>query len=83
MNKIILTLVAAMTMSFAACAQNKGDSNMQTENKPLVVYFSATGTQPERLRRSQAALCTRLFRNKPILPMTSTGTTGNRAVRWK
>ena len=31
-------------MSFAACAQNKGDSNMQNENKPLVVYFSATGT---------------------------------------
>ena len=44
MNKIILTLAAVMTMSFAACAQNKGDSNMQTENKPLVVYFSATGT---------------------------------------
>ena len=44
MNKIILTLAAVMTMSFAACAQNKGDSNMQTGNKPLVVYFSATGT---------------------------------------
>ena len=44
MNKIILTLAAVMTMSFAACAQNKGDSNMQNENKPLVVYFSATGT---------------------------------------
>ena len=33
-----------MTMSFAACAQNKGEKSMQTENKPLVVYFSATGT---------------------------------------
>ena len=50
MNKIILTLVAAMTMSFAACAQNKGDSNMQTENKPLVVYFSATGTTAKAAR---------------------------------
>ena len=39
-----------MTMSFAACAQNKGDSNMQTENKPLVVYFSATGTTTKAAR---------------------------------
>lgn len=44
MNKIMLTLAAVMTMGFAACAQNKGEKNMQTENKPLVVYFSATGT---------------------------------------
>ena len=45
MNKIILTLAAVMTMSFAACAQNnKREKNMQTEKKPLVVYFSATGT---------------------------------------
>lgn len=44
MNKIILTLAAVITMSFAACAQNKGEKRMQTENKPLVVYFSATGT---------------------------------------
>ena len=44
MNKIILTLAAVMTMSLAACAQDKGEKNMQTENKPLIVYFSATGT---------------------------------------
>lgn len=44
MNKIILTLAAVMTMSFAACAQNKGEKSMQTESKPLIVYFSATGT---------------------------------------
>ena len=50
MNKIILTLAAVMTMSFAVCAQNKGDSNMQTENKPLVVYFSATGTTAKAAR---------------------------------
>ena len=77
MNKIILTLAAVMTMSFAACAQNKGEKNMQTENKPLVVYFSATGTT------AKAARTIALFRNKPTLPMTSTGTTNNRAVRWK
>ena len=33
-----------MTMSFSDCAQKKGEKNMQTENKPLIVYFSATGT---------------------------------------
>lgn len=44
MNKIIFTLAAVMTLSFAACGQNKGEKSMQTENKPLVVYFSATGT---------------------------------------
>ena len=44
MNKIILTLATVITMSFTACAQNKGEKSMQTENRPLVVYFSATGT---------------------------------------
>lgn len=39
-----MTLMAVMTMSLAACAQNKGEHNMQTGNKSLVVYFSATGT---------------------------------------
>ena len=50
MNKIILTWAMAMAMSFAACAQNKGEKNMQTENKPLVVYFSATGTTAKAAR---------------------------------
>ena len=50
MNKIILTLAAVMTMSFAACAQNKGEKSMQTENKALVVYFSATGTTAKAAR---------------------------------
>ena len=50
MNKIILTLAAVMTMGFAACAQNKGEKSMQTENKPLVVYFSATGTTAKAAR---------------------------------
>ena len=50
MNRIMLTLAVVMTMSFAVCAQDKGDSNMQTENKPLVVYFSATGTTAEAAR---------------------------------
>ena len=50
MNKIILTLAAVMTMSLAACAQDKGEKNMQTENKPLIVYFSATGTTAKAAR---------------------------------
>ena len=50
MNKIILTLAAVMTMSFAACAQNKREKSMQTENKSLVVYFSATGTTAQAAR---------------------------------
>ena len=50
MNRIILTLAAAMTMNFAACAQNNGDGNMQTDNKQLIVYFSATGTTARAAR---------------------------------
>ena len=50
MNKIMLTLAAVMTMCFAACAQNKGEKSMQTESKPLVVYFSATGTTAKAAR---------------------------------
>ena len=50
MNKIILALAAVMTMGFAACAQNKGEKSMQIENKPLVVYFSATGTTAKAAR---------------------------------
>ena len=50
MNKIILALAAVMTISLAACAQNKGEKSMQTENKALVVYFSATGTTAKAAR---------------------------------
>ncbi|OUN79700.1 flavodoxin [Bacteroides sp. An51A] len=50
MNKIILTLTAVMTLSFAAYAQNKGEKSMQAENKLLVVYFSATGTTAKAAR---------------------------------
>ncbi|OKZ02102.1 MAG: flavodoxin [Bacteroides sp. CAG:1060_57_27] len=50
MNRIMLTLAAAMTMSPAACAQDKGEKNMQTGNKALVVYFSATGTTAKAAR---------------------------------
>lgn len=83
MNKIILTLATVMTMSFAACAQNKGEKIVETDSKTLVVYFSATGTtekQHNRLLRLLAVHCMRLFHNKPTPPMTLTGTTVSRAV---
>lgn len=50
MNKIIMTLAAVMTMGLAACAQDKGERKTESENKPLVVYFSATGTTARAAR---------------------------------
>lgn len=50
MNKIILTLAVAMTICVAVCAQNKEEHNMQTDDKPLIVYFSATGTTAKAAR---------------------------------
>ena len=50
MNKIIITTAAVTGICFAACAQNKGGDSMQVENKPLVVYFSATGTTAHAAR---------------------------------
>ena len=42
MNKIILTLLVVTTFCFTAYAQN--EKRMQTLNKVLIVYFSATHT---------------------------------------
>ena len=49
MNKI-LSIVAALATCFATYAQDKGDKDMLTENKPLVAYFSATGTTAKAAR---------------------------------
>lgn len=32
MNKMTLTMAAVMTVSAAACAQNRGEKRMQTDN---------------------------------------------------
>lgn len=40
----IMILAAVMAMCVTASAQNEGENGMQTENRALVVYFSATGT---------------------------------------
>ena len=50
MNKIIITMAAVTGIGFAACAQDRGGNSMQIENKPLVVYFSATGTTAQAAR---------------------------------
>ena len=41
MKKIVLTLLALLTISLSACSQKKTDTKM--EQKVLVAYFSATG----------------------------------------
>ena len=71
MNKIILALAAVMTMGFAACAQNKGEKNMQTENKPLVVYFSATGTTAKAARTIAEVTSGNLYEIVPQQAYTS------------
>ena len=44
MKKILLTLMAIMTVCVIANAQKKEEQSMKTTTKTLVVYFSATGT---------------------------------------
>lgn len=45
MYKIIFALLAMVGIATASCAQQKQDMNKkQSDNKTLVVYFSATGT---------------------------------------
>lgn len=49
MNKLLLSLAAAVMICFAACAQKKGNSEMK-QSKTLVAYFSATGTTAQKAR---------------------------------
>ncbi|WP_072532284.1 flavodoxin [Bacteroides ilei] len=71
MNKIIMTLAAVMTMSLAACAQNKGENRMQNEHKSLVVYFSATGTTARVARMIADVTDGALYEIVPQQPYTS------------
>ena len=51
MNKIILSLAAALAICFTACAQKKEKQNMDSNSsKTLVAYFSATGTTAKAAR---------------------------------
>lgn len=71
MNKIMLTLAAVMTLHFAACAQNEGGNDMQTESKTLVVYFSATGNTAQAARMIADATKGTLYEIVPQQPYTS------------
>lgn len=52
MDKILLTLAAAMAICLTACAQNKEKRNMETTTpRTLVAYFSATGTTAKVARQ--------------------------------
>lgn len=50
MNKVLLTLAAAVAMCFTACAQNKEKQAAENETRTLVAYFSATGTTAKAAR---------------------------------
>ena len=83
MNKIIITMAAITGIGFAACAQDRGGNSMQIENKPLVVYFSATGTtakQPVQSQMLREAHSMRLNRSMPTRRMTLIGMTDSRAA---
>lgn len=43
MNKILLTIAAAVAICFSACAQKNEKTGMKA-HQTLVAYFSATGT---------------------------------------
>lgn len=71
MNKMMLTMAAVMTVSAAACAQNRGEKRMQTDNKALVVYFSATGTTARAARTIAEATGGTLYEIVPQQAYTS------------
>ena len=60
-----------MTIGFAACAQNKGDKRMQTENKSLVAYLSATGTTARAARTIAEVAGGTLYEIVPLQAYTS------------
>lgn len=70
MNKIILTLAAAMTLCLAACAQKKGEQNMEA-SKTLVTYFSATGTTARVAKTIAEVTGGKLYEITPQEPYTN------------
>ena len=71
MNRMMLTMAAVMTVSAAACAQNRGEKRMQTDSKALVVYFSATGTTARAARTIAEATGGTLYEIVPQQAYTS------------
>ena len=72
MNKLILTLIAIMTLGFVTCAQNNGKNHMQNKKKALVVYFSATGTTAQKAKMIAEVTKGDLCEIAPSKPYSST-----------
>ncbi len=68
MKKIVLTLLALLTISLSACSQKKTDTKM--EQKVLVAYFSATGTTKAAARQLAEVAGADLYEIKPEQPYT-------------
>lgn len=73
MKKLILFLVATL-FAIACSAKSKTEDiskPMITANKPLVVYFSATGTTKQVASNLAKALNSDIYEIKPLVPYTS------------
>lgn len=72
MNKILLSLAAALAICFTACAQKKEKQNMDNNSsKTLVAYFSATGTTAKAARGIADITGGELFEIAPQNPYTN------------
>lgn len=71
MNKILLSLAAALAICFTACAQKKEKLSMDNNSsKTLVAYFSATGTTAKAARSIADITGGELFEIAPQNPYT-------------
>ena len=68
MKKIIIMLLALLTISLSACSQKKTETNMK--QKVLVVYFSATGTTKDAAQQLAEVTGADLHEIKPEQPYT-------------
>lgn len=72
MNKILLSLAAALAICFTACAQKKEKQSMDNNSsKTLVAYFSATGTTAKAARSIADITGGELFEIAPQNPYTN------------
>ncbi|MBQ6768723.1 MAG: NAD(P)H-dependent oxidoreductase [Prevotella sp.] len=68
MKKIIIMLLALLTISLSACSQKKTETNMK--QKVLVVYFSATGRTKDAAQQLAEVTGADLHEIKPEQPYT-------------
>ena len=68
MKKIIIMLLALLTISLSACSQKETETNMK--QKVLVVYFSATGTTKDAAQQLAEVTGADLHEIKPEQPYT-------------